>query len=114
MLAPFLRKKGGPGKVLLCSLLRCYFFSNFGVSGPSLDPIFFRFSRFGAPFFMRCGLYFAATAGATFRDSAANMLHSRGWWGYAKREEFFNSKLSDFRFLNAYQSSSDMRGLRSK
>ena len=90
MLATFLVKKGGPGKVLLCSLLRCCFLSNFGVSGPSLDPIFFRFSRFGAPFFMRCGLYFAATAGAMFRDSAANMLHSTGWWGYAKREELIN------------------------
>ena len=94
MLATFWAKKGRRGGMLLCSLLRCYFFSNFGVSGPSLDRIFFRFSRFGAPFFMRCGLYFAATAGATFKDSAANMLHSRGWWGYAKREEFSGAEAS--------------------
>ena len=74
--------------VLPSSLLRRCVFSDFWVSGPSLDPIFQRFSKFGAPFLIRFGLHFAATAGAMFRHSAANMLHSAGWWGYAAREEF--------------------------
>ena len=73
--------------MLPSSLLRWCVFSDFWVSGPSLDPIFLRFSRFGAPFLIRFGLHFAATAGAMFRHSAANMLHSTGWWGYAAREE---------------------------
>ena len=74
--------------MLPSSLLRWCVFSDFWVSGPSLDPIFLRFSRFGAPFLIRFGLHFAATAGAMFRHSAANVLHSTGWWGYAAREEF--------------------------
>ena len=76
--------------MLPSSLLRWRVFSDFRVSGPSLDPIFLRFSRFGAPFLIRFGLHFAATAGAMFRHSAANMLHSTGWWGYAAREEFLS------------------------
>ena len=59
MLATFLAKRGGGrGGMLLYLLLRYRFFLDFAVSEPSLDPIFFRFSKFGAPFLMRCRLYF--------------------------------------------------------
>ena len=45
-------KKGRPGKMLLSSFLRCCCFSNFGVSGPSLDPIGLHFGSIWAPFWL--------------------------------------------------------------
>ena len=60
------------------------FFSGFLGVRADFGPDF----KFGAPFLIRFGLHFAATAGAMFRHSAANVLHSTGWWGYAAHEEF--------------------------
>ena len=56
MLAAFLAKKGGPCEVLLRSLLHYCFLLDFGVSrpslerifGPTLEQIFFAWTRFGS------------------------------------------------------------------
>ena len=66
--------------MLLRSLLRCCFLSNFGVSAPSLDPTGLHFGSIWAPFWLHLGFILA--------PFGLHLLPSTGWWEYAKRAEF--------------------------
>ena len=79
-------KKGATGWDALALVVELLFFSNFGVSGPRLDPIGLHSGSIWAPF--RCPL------GSILAPFGLHMLPSTGWWGYAKREEF-QRKIND-------------------